>query len=202
MAESVSVQLTEQVDSTLEALKTTHPVYADLCKRGRVKAAEAQFDAIEKLDVVRHSGVDKEGRNVFMFFPAHLPEGVDLEDITMYALWLMHDPVVRQSKPYTAVWVCNNELDSRLSFWWFRRTYKMLPKAYHDGMRCLCIVHPSIQVRILLYLLSFFVKHTFWEKIFFADRIEFLDEVHCSRVAPRLRKLGASISRDCTLRGW
>jgi len=137
----------------------------------------AGFSEMQKWDIIRKSGVDKHGRDVYMFLPGNLPEGVDLDKVTIYGLHLMHESVVQQGREYTAVWVCNNLLDSRLSFWWFRRVYKMLPHAYHKQMRCVCLVHPSIQVRILVWLLSYLVKHTFWEKVNFADRIEFLDEV-------------------------
>ena len=132
---------------------------------------------IERMDVVRKAGIDKEGRDVYIFLPENLPEGVDLERVTMYGVWLMHESVVAQARPYTAVWVCNNVHDSRLGFSWFRRIYKMLPHAYHKQMRCVCVVHPSIQVRLLVFMLSYIVKHSFWEKLVYADRIEFLDEV-------------------------
>ena len=172
-----SVHVRPDVDPSLEPLATEHAEYVELCKRAAVTASEAGFAAAEKMDAVRRAGVDKDGRDVYMFFPGNLPESVDLDNVTLYALWLMHDAVVRQGRPYTAVWVCNNMLDSRLSFWWFRSVYKMLPRAYKKQMRCVCVVRPSIQVRLLLFLLSYVVKTDFWDKLVYADRIEFLDEV-------------------------
>ena len=45
---------------------------------------------------VRRCGVDRDGRAVFLFQPAQLPEGVDLERVTMYAIHVMHEHVVRE----------------------------------------------------------------------------------------------------------
>ncbi|KAL3929589.1 MAG: hypothetical protein SGPRY_001895, partial [Prymnesium sp.] len=176
-APSLSLALPEQTDPSIQQLSSQYPRYAQLCSRAAVKASEAGFAEVEAMDVVRYSGEDKEGRAVFMFLPGNLSEEIDLELVSMYALWLMHDTVVRQGKPYTAVWICNNLLDSRLSFWWFRRTYRMLPHSYHKQMRCLCMVHPSMQVRIILFMLSFVIRNSLWNKLFYAERIEFLDEV-------------------------
>jgi len=174
----VALELPERVDPILDELTAAgYGTYAALCRKSAIATAENALTDIAEMDVVRRSGVDKQGRVVFTFFPGHLKEGCDLERVTMYALQLMHQCVVCERKEYTAVWVCNNLLDSRLSFWWFRRTYKMLPHAYHKQMRCLCVVHPTIQVRVLLWLISYVVKHDIWNKLIFADRIEFLDEV-------------------------
>lgn len=177
----VNLSVPAPSDPTWDALAADHPVYVDYCRRAAVLAAEAGLVDMEQLDLVRKAGVDKEGRDVYMFFPGNLPQGVDLDKVTMYVLRLMHDSVVRAERPFTAVWVCNNMLDSQLSFWWFRRTYKMLPHAYKKQMRCLCIVHPSIQVRMLLLLLSYVVKHSFWEKLVYADRIECVPPRPCTR---------------------
>ena len=39
----------------------------------------------------------------------------------------------------------------------------------------LCVVHPSIAVRAKLFLLSYLPRHSFWERLDYADRLEFLD---------------------------
>lgn len=177
-ASSVALELPERTDPLLdELIASGYAEYVGLCRRGVIAAAETAFSEIEAMGVIRNAGMDKEGRVTFMFFPASLPEGCDLERISMYAVWLMHETVVRDGKDFTAVWVCNNLLDSRLTFWWFRSIYKMLPHAYHKQMRSICVVHPSIQVRLILFLLSYVVKGDIWPKLLYADRIEFLDEV-------------------------
>ncbi|KAL1530071.1 hypothetical protein AB1Y20_000993 [Prymnesium parvum] len=173
---ALSVELPERLDPAIDELRAQHPQYADFWTRGEVKASEAGFAAMERMDVVRKSGVDNEGHPVFMFIPGNIAEGADLDELTMFAVHLMHDVVVRQGREYTVLWVCNNLLDSRLSFAWFRRTYRMLPQAYHKQLCYVCVVHPDIQTRLILFLLSYFVKNQFWEKLFYADRIEFLDE--------------------------
>ena len=91
----------------------------------------------------------------------------------------MHDSVVVGDRAYTAVWVCNNLEASQLGYFWFRRQYKMVPHEYHKNMRSLAVVHPGLGVRMTLLLLSYMLKHSFWDKLIYADRIEFLDEVRC-----------------------
>lgn len=185
---SAVVELRPAADASVDSLAAEYPEYVDTYKRALTLAAENGFRDLERLGIVRAGGLDKDGRDVYLFYPQALQEDTDLELVTMLALHLMHGTVVRQSRPYTVVWVCNNQQDSRLSFWWFRRTYRMLPQAYKKQMRQLCVVHPGVQVRIQLYLLSFVVSASFWEKLFYADRIEFLDEVRRPARPPARRQ--------------
>lgn len=89
----------------------------------------------------------------------------------------MHESVVASDRPYTIIWVCNNLEASQLGYFWFRRQYKMVPHEFHKNMRCLAIVHPGLTTRMTLLLLSYMLKQSFWDKLIYADRIEFLDEV-------------------------
>jgi len=176
---SVALQLPTLVaDPFLDRLAGTNAEYVRLYRAAHAIASEGGFDHLKRMDVVRRAKVqDKFQRDIFLFFPAHMPEGADLERIVMYAIWLMHDPVVVGNRPYSAVWVCNNLEASQLGYFWFRRTYKMVPHEYHKNMRSLAIVHPGLGVRLTLLLLSYMLKASFWEKLVYADRIEFLDEV-------------------------
>ena len=62
-------------------------------------ASENGFEQVCAMDVVRNAGFDKEGRVVFMFLPANLAEGCDLEHVTMYALSVMHDTCLLYTSP-------------------------------------------------------------------------------------------------------
>ncbi len=175
----VAVAVDAPTDSSLAEGGQLHvecPAYVDLARRALTLGTEGGFSAVEALDVVRRTGPDNEGRAVFMFFPSRLPADVDIEHVTLYAIWLMHPVVVLRGEQYTAVWVCNNSVESRLGVRWFRRTYWSVPYAYHKQMAALCIVHPSVTVRFVLFALSYLVKHSFWEKINYADRLEVIDE--------------------------
>eukprot|EP00965_Chrysotila_dentata_P157922 5217852-Pleurochrysis_carterae.AAC.4 len=167
-------------DASLQRLSTTNKEYVRLYNRATVLSAEGGFRDIEKLDAIRRAQIkDKFGRDVFMFFPGNLPAGVDLSKVVMYGLLCMHESVVKQNNPYTIVWACNNENDEAqsLSYLWLRRQYYMVPHEYHANMRCLAVVHPRVGVRMMLLLLSYMLKRSFWDKLIYADRIEFLDEV-------------------------
>ena len=95
----------------------------------------------------------------------------------MYAIHVMHEHVVRERQPYTAFWLCNNLYDSRLGFFWFRRTYRMLPHAYRKMLGAVGVIHLTLQVRAIFFLFSYFLKDSFWEKLHYFDRVEFLDEL-------------------------
>ena len=125
--------------------------------------------------MVRLAGPDKQGR-CLPVQPRNLSRG-HLDRVTMFCLTLMHELVVVQGKGYGCVWLCNNLYDSQLGFLFFRRTYKMLPRAYRKNMLWLRIVHPAVQVRLILFGLSYLLADSFWDKFDYADRIEFLDEV-------------------------
>ena len=175
--QDVELQITEPTDPVLDELASTHAAYAALCRQAKILKTTTGLHDIEVMDVVRLAGPDKQGRPVVLFNPANLSRGVDLERVTMFCLTLMHEIVVVQGKAYGCVWLCNNLWDSQLGFRFFRRTYKMLPRAYRKNMHWLRIVHPPVQVRLLLFGLSYLLKDSFWEKFDYADRIEFLDEV-------------------------
>ena len=75
------------------------------------------------------------------------------------------------------MWVCNNEENSQLGYFWFRRQYHMVPHTYKKNMRAVCLVHPSASVRLLVFFLSYICRTSFWDKLIYADRLEFLDEL-------------------------
>jgi hypothetical protein len=175
--EAVELQITEPPDPVLNELASTHPIYAALCRQAKILKSTTGLHDIEAMDVVRLAGPDKQGRPVFLFNPANLSRGVDHDRVTMFCLNLMHEPVLVQGKGYGCVWLCNNLCDSQLGFLFFRRTYKMLPRAYRKNMLWLRIVHPAVQVRLILFGLSYLLTDSFWDKFDYADRIEFLDEV-------------------------
>lgn len=124
------------------------------------------------------TGPDNGGRPVFMFLPAHLTADADLERVTMYALLHLYELVVRKAQAYTVIWLCNNDEDapSRLSLRWFFSTYRATPYALHEHLHTLCLVHPSMLVRAKLLALSYLpARYKFWERLDYADRLEFLD---------------------------
>eukprot|EP00967_Tisochrysis_lutea_P134601 scaffold237886_cov33-Tisochrysis_lutea.AAC.1 len=178
----VRLELPEPADPLLDQLATSHKEYVRLYRAGRVAQRENALGELERLGAVQRAPInDKEGRPIFVFFPSRLAggeeKGLTLEKVMSHALLLMHDTVVVQDKPYTVIWVTNNLEPDRLGYFWFRSTYKMVPRAYHKNMRSLCIVHPSISTRLMLLMLSYLLKTSFWEKLVYADRVEFLDEV-------------------------
>jgi hypothetical protein len=80
------------------------------------------------------------------------------------------------SRADTVLWLCNNrDTPSSLPLSWWRRTYWSVPYCFHERLHCLAVVHPSLQVRAVLFALSYLPRHSFWEKLDYADRLEFLD---------------------------
>lgn len=182
VAEEVRLELIEPTDPLLDDLAHSHQEYVRLYKAALVAQRENALGAVEAVGAVQRAPInDKEGRPIFLFYPSRLAageaEGVSLEQVMSHALLLMHSTVVTRDSAYTVVWVTNNLDPDRLGYFWFRSTYKMVPRAYHKNMRSLCIVHPSISTRLTLLMLSYMLSTTFWEKLVYADRIEFLDEV-------------------------
>ena len=143
-------------------------------RRAALAAAEG-FADVEHLDVFRCTGPDKEGRPVFMFIPSHLPADADLERVTLYAFSKMHQTIIVEKRDYTALWLCNNGDDSsQLTLRWFWRTFWETPYEYHERLATFCVVHPSLLVRTRMFFLSY-VTRSFWEKLDYCDRLEFLD---------------------------
>ena len=130
------------------------------------------FGDVEHLDAFRLTGPDNEGRPVFMFIPGNIPKADNalIAKLTLYVLSIVHDVVIRQQKRFTVVWLCNNQSDSKLSLSWFRRTYYAIPFVFHERLANLCLVHPSLKVRLAMFLLSYLPKVSFWEKLNFCDR--------------------------------
>lgn len=179
---SVAVELPKpEADPTIaegSALHTECPSYCVLVQQALAIQAGAGFGDIERLDAFRLTGPDNQGRPVFMFIPGNIPEDdaeATVERLTLYVLSLVHDVVIRKQQHFTAIWLCNNESDSRLTLGWFRRTYYSVPYAYHQQLSSLCLVHPSITVRCIAFALSYLLRVAFWDKLNFADRLEFLD---------------------------
>jgi len=51
-----------------------------------------------------------------------------------------------------------------------------MPYCYHDRLASLCLVHPSLTVRAALFVLSYLPRVSFWDKLNYCDRLEFLDD--------------------------
>ena len=120
---------------------------------------------------------DHHGRATFVFHPARIQPDTDLDLLTTYAVALLHEHVALHDKPYTVVWISDQLGQGRLNFFWFRRIYKMVPPEFHHNMRSLAIVHPTLTVRFTLFCLSYLLQRSFWDKLYYADRVEFLDEL-------------------------
>jgi hypothetical protein len=170
-------------DPTLAETSTLHaecPAYVEMVKRAYALASENGFDAIEKADIIRRSGPDNAGRPVFMFFPNRLPKKhhaeIDLDRFTLYGIWLMHKVVMVQGQDFTVLWCCGYDGDSRVGLNWFRKTYWSMPYEYHKKVQSICVVHPDLAARFIQFALSYMVKVEFWDKVNWADRLEFLDQ--------------------------
>jgi len=194
------VPTTDSVDDPLiaigSALHSECPLYCDLVRQALTIKAGVGFGDVEALDAFRLTGPDNEGRPVFMFIPGAIPENEEtaalVEKLTLYVLSIVHDLVVHQQKHFTAIWMCNNHSESRpLSIGWFRRTYRSVPYCYHERLAGLCLVHPSLTVRCMLFVLSYLPRVSFWDKLNYCDRLEFLDgnvPVSLIKTVPQLYK--------------
>jgi len=156
------------------------PRYVEMVRRARALASGEGFADIEALDVFRIAPwPDKSGRPVVIFLPAHLPDGDErlLELATLFVFSKMHQLVCVEEKEFTALWLCNNrETPSPLYLRWWRRIYWATPYVYHQRLSTLAVVHPSVSVRVCLFALSYVPRVSFWEKLDYMDRIEFLDQ--------------------------
>ena len=178
------------------ALHKESPRYCELVRQALAMRAGVGFGDVERLDAFRLTGPDNHGRPVFMFLPAAIPETEEteaiVEKLTLYVLSLVHDLVVNQQQGYTAIWMCNNHSESRpLSVRWFYKMHRCVPYCYHERLAGLCLVHPSVTVRCLIFLLSYLPRVSFWEKLNYCDRLEFLDAdvpVALIKTVPQLYK--------------
>ena len=202
---NVALQLSDAPanDPTLDELQVENPNYCETVRRGLLIEAGEGFGDIEALDVFRKSKIaDNDGRVVFIFLPENLPDydmpRAEREDIveraTLYAFTQMHKTVVREKKEYTAIWLCMNDDErwSPLPMRWWRRTYQATPRLYLERLGMLNIVHPSLGVRAKILTLSYMTRgvNDCWEKINYADRLEFLD---CSVPVKLIKTLPESV---------
>ena len=202
---SVAVELSDSPadDPTLEPLKADNPNYCETVRRGLLIEAGEGFADIEAMDVFRISKIpDNDGRTVFIFLPENLPDyqmpraarDEIVERATLYAFTQLHKHVVREQREYTAVWLCMNDEErwSPLPMKWWRRTYKATPRLFMERLGMLNIVHPSLSVRSRMLALSYLTNGVAdcWEKINYADRLEFLD---CSVPVKLIKTLPESV---------
>ena len=180
---SVALNLNEPADPVLQGLASAgHSEYVRLYTAAATARRENTLAAVEALGAVQRAPcVDRAGRPVFLFYPSRLAaggaSGVTLERVTAHALLLMHEHVVARGGEYAVVWVTNNLEPDELGWRWFVSTYRMVPHAYHKQMRSLAVVHPAVSTRLTLLALSYLLRASFWDKLVYADRVEFLDEV-------------------------
>jgi hypothetical protein len=180
--DDVTLSLSEDAadDPCLDLLEDKYPKYVEMVRRALIIEAGEGFHEIEEMDILRVAQ-DKKKRPVFIFLPAHLPAGVDLDMVMLYVFCKLHKPVVREEKRYQAFWMCNNgDSPSRLTLRWFRRVWRMTPYEYHYRLVTLAVVHPPIHVRLNMSLFGFAqmlgcTRFSLWDKVDFVDRIEFLE---------------------------
>jgi hypothetical protein len=128
---------------------------------------------VERADVFRvWPGRDRESKTVLVFIPAHLGK-VDQE--RAFQLFI-RDADALSNSPYRIVLVnSNNAVGFRLAIWAARRARSVLPRCYRKNLEAVSVVHPSMFLRAVAYLVSPFVSSKLWDKVQFVDRIEELE---------------------------
>ena len=168
----------QTLDKFLQTLGSKHQEYTKIMTQLSQLQTLPEFQKIKDQNIVRCAKTkDRESRHVFLFFPQNVPDNADLRLIIAYAISIMHDIVALQDQHYSIVWVTDQLGPQRLGFFWLRHVYKMVPDAYHRNMRSLAVVHPTLKVRFSLFLLSYMLARSFWDKLYYADRVEFLDDL-------------------------
>ena len=170
----------DEVLDMLEARKTAKN-YCQLVRRGQIIERGESFRDIEAHDLIRVVKTNL-GNPCFIFFPQHLPDGIDMERVTMYTYTLMHKHVMLQDRSYMVIWVCNNAdwLNSKLPMSWFFKAWRATPSVYFERMSVFALLHASVSVRMKMWLSSWtftlgLTSHSLWRKIDFVSRLEYLE---------------------------
>mmetsp|Transcript_69083 Transcript_69083/g.101237 ORF Transcript_69083/g.101237 Transcript_69083/m.101237 type:complete len:519 (+) Transcript_69083:103-1659(+) len=144
------------------------------------RAISEDLSSVSRLGFLYKSGVDKEGRAVFVLVANRYPaRDADGEKAMLHVIACM-DACVH--KPYVLVWVhsnfsvgVNQPLPSLLNL-----MYETLDRRYKKNLKWLYVVHPSMSSKALLMASRAIVSPKFWRKVVNCDKIADL-YTHCRR---------------------
>lgn len=109
-------------------------------------------------------------RPIIVFVAAHLPAAaVDLERVLLYLIVTM-DNVVNRS--YCLVWLHTNFSSSNQpNFQFIRKVYSIFTRKYKKNMKSLFVVHPTMWVKAMAWMVTPFVSSKFWRKFSYIERV-------------------------------
>lgn len=143
------------------------------------RAISEDLSAVSRLGFLYRSGVDKEGRAVFVLVANRYPaRDADSEKALLYIISTMDAHVHR---PFVLVWVHSNfsvGLNQPLPAV-FSQVYETLDRRYKKNLKWLYVVHPAMSSKALLVALRALLSPKFWRKVVPCDKLAHL-HIHCA----------------------
>ncbi|XP_065190519.1 rho GTPase-activating protein 1-like [Sycon ciliatum] len=143
----------------------------------RSKTSSTQFADIARHHIISTAGVDREGRQVVVFFAHRLPakEEIDHERLLEYMFHTL-DNIVESD--YTLVYFHHGLRSSnKPGMKWAIRVYRELDRSYKKNVKKMIIMHPTSFVRILLTAFKPVVSVKFGRKLAMMSRLSELETV-------------------------
>jgi Rho GTPase-activating protein 1 len=136
------------------------------------------FSAIEPLNIIYQSGVDRQGRPVVVIVAQNVPaKKINMDSLLLYVIKVMDDIVER----HYALVFCNTNMSAsnRPNFAWLRKVYAIFNRKYKKNLKAMYIVHPSIWTKMIIRCFKPFISNKFWRKFNYIDDVsdiyEFVD---------------------------
>jgi len=132
-------------------------------------AHSSDLSDVESLGLVKVGLSDKLGRPIAIIVGAALPEAEELRELC--GLLLVRTLDALAEGPYALVYVHTRcELvRSPPPLAWLRSSLGFIPRKFKANLRALYVVHPTLQLRLLLWLCSPLFGHHFWPSVCYAD---------------------------------
>jgi len=152
-----------------ETLKFHDRSYANL-----LRLAEAHdLSDIERMNLIYQSGVDNNGRRIVVIVGSQLPKHATeakMERVFFYIVKLME---YIAEKEYILVYFHSQVNEENLpEIIWLRRIYSLWENKYAHNMRGMCIVQPTVWLKLLLTVMRPFWKRDFYSNLSYFDSVQ------------------------------
>eukprot|EP00298_Acanthocystis_sp_HF-20_P001611 c12023_g1_i1.p1 GENE.c12023_g1_i1~~c12023_g1_i1.p1 ORF type:complete len:501 (+),score=178.61 c12023_g1_i1:60-1562(+) len=136
------------------------------------RARSENFSDLEKMKLIHIGGVDEMGRTVVVFVAHHFPHSSEADyDRLLLFFFRELDPIVE--KPFVVVYFHTKlESDRQPPLAWVKKSLSLLPRKYRAKLQNLYVVHPTMWMKMLLWVLTPFISQEFWTKLVYVEKLD------------------------------
>eukprot|EP00299_Pterocystis_sp_00344_P011737 c5529_g1_i1.p1 GENE.c5529_g1_i1~~c5529_g1_i1.p1 ORF type:complete len:514 (+),score=106.34 c5529_g1_i1:118-1542(+) len=138
------------------------------------RARSENFADIEKMELLHIGGTDEMGRIVVSLIAGNFPHSSEA-DYDRLLLYIIRELDLVVEREYVIVYFhTKTDSERQPPFSWIKKAMAMLTRKYRKNLKNLLIVHPTMWMKMVFWVITPFVSSKFWQKLVYIDKLQTL----------------------------